>query len=337
MIFMFSLFGTNNHEAYMYIIIGLTALTAAIAFFISYRRRGKSNLPAIPEDPDLKQILNEFDIATWSLNPYSGSFYFSSGIERITCCKARDLSTNPALWTRLVHPYDMLLVREADKDLLAGIKNILIYRIMLADGRIKWIQRLGVPFKDKNGKLHSITGLIIDVSEQKKVEEDMQQMAYYDTLTGLANRTMLKYYFTHCQASSRHFAQNLAIIFIDLDSFKMVNDKFGHKAGDMLLKMVATRLKFLLRGNDLLARLGGDEFVALLTRVSQESLTGVAERILSTFSEPFEIDGRSLIIGASLGISIYPDDGEDLTTLMQHADQAMYQAKKMGKNRYFFY
>ncbi|MDD2373326.1 MAG: diguanylate cyclase [Syntrophomonas sp.] len=339
-IVMFSFFAINigmNEEFNIYSILGWLGLIAAITLLLAYLRHHKFVRQSTPEDANLKKILDELNIATWALDPYSGSYSFSSSIESITCCKARDLMLNPTLWSKMVHPYDILLLREADKELMAGRKSMLEYRIMLTDGRVRWIQRLGIPVMDQAGKVKRLTGLIIDVSEQKQEEENIKQKAYYDTLTGLANRSMLEYYFAHCQASSRHFAQNLAIVFIDLDSFKAVNDQFGHNTGDILLKMVAARLKNLLRGNDLLSRLGGDEFVVLLTRVSRESLTGVAERIMGTFAEPFEVEGYRLMIGASLGISIYPDDGEDLEILIHNADQAMYQAKNQGKNNYRFY
>lgn len=323
-------------DKFLYTLLCLCLITA-IFLLLVYLRRQYFHLHSVSEYNILRQILDQVNIATWSFDPYKGNYFFSSSIEKISSYSSQDLMIKPELWAKMVHPYDSLLVREANNDLLAGRKSMLEYRIMLADGKVKWIQRLGIPIKDQSGKLTRITGLIIDISEQKQMEENMKQMAYYDALTGLANRSMFEYYFTHCQASSRHFNQNLAIIFIDLDSFKRVNDELGHNAGDILLKLVATRLKYLLRGNDLLSRLGGDEFVVLLTRVSRESLIAVAQRIIGTFAEPFEVEGHRLTIGASLGISIYPDDGGDLETLMHNADQAMYRAKKQGKNNYRFY
>jgi diguanylate cyclase (GGDEF)-like protein len=131
--------------------------------------------------------------------------------------------------------------------------------------------------------------------------------------------------------------QKMAIIFIDLDAFKKVNDTLGHDKGDLLLKEVTVRLKTIFRGTDLLSRLGGDEFVALLTRITKESLIIVSERIKAAFSEPFVIGGHKLVIGASVGISICPDDGEELETLIRNADHAMYNAKAKGKNTYQFY
>lgn len=336
MIFIFNATNWLALDKLAFILLGLCFI-AGILLLPAYLRRQNFHLHSASEYNILRQILDQVNIATWSFDPCKGNYFFSNSIEKICGWPAHDLMAKPELWAKLVHPYDSLLVREANKDLLAGRKSMLEFRIMLADGKVKWIQRLGIPLKNQSGKLTRISGLIIDISEQKQMEENMKQMAYYDALTGLANRSMFEYYFAHCQASSRHFNQSLAIVFIDLDSFKKVNDELGHNAGDMLLKQVAARLKYLLRGNDLLSRLGGDEFVVLLTRVSRESLTAVAQRIIGTFAEPFEVEGHLLTIGASLGISIYPDDGADLETLMHNADQAMYRAKNQGKNSYRFY
>lgn len=162
-------------------------------------------------------------------------------------------------------------------------------------------------------------------------------MALYDALTGLPNRSMFEKYFDYFVARNKHLPQKMAVVFIDLDAFKEVNDTLGHDKGDLLLKEVTVRLKTIFRGTDLLSRLGGDEFIALLTRITKESLIVVSERIMAAFSEPFVIDGHELVIGASMGISVSPDDGEDLETLIRNADQAMYGAKAKGKNTYQFY
>ncbi len=161
-------------------------------------------------------------------------------------------------------------------------------------------------------------------------------MAFYDQLTGLPNRIMFENYFALTLAGQIHQEQKLALIFIDLDHFKQVNDELGHDVGDLLLKEVGMRIKGVMRENDLLARLGGDEFIALLSSVSHEIITLVAERIIDAFSRNFVVKGHELRVGASIGISMYPKDGRDLETLIKSADKAMYTAKKKGKNQYYF-
>lgn len=318
------------------VLLIVLGVISGILLHAAFQQHRKS-LQAHREESNLHRVLDDFNIATWYWEPNSGKIFVSSGIKHITECKADIFIKDPLAWQRLVHPYDMLRVREALNELPAGKKIMLEHRILLADGRVRWIHNLAVPVMNPSGGIKRLEGLIIDINDQKKTEENMKQMAFYDALTGLPNRSMFKSYFAHCQAGSRYFSQKLAILFIDLDSFKAVNDELGHNIGDLLLKAVSARLKTLLRGSDLLSRIGGDEFVAVLTRVSEESLLGVAPRIIDAFSEPFNIDGHRLVIGASIGISIYPDDGEDLETLMHNADQAMYVAKRQGKNNFCFY
>ncbi|MEN6349115.1 MAG: sensor domain-containing diguanylate cyclase [Syntrophomonas sp.] len=321
-------------KSFTIIIIGIITCILLLAIL---KRRKNAGVHSHRQEDNLLRILDDFNITMWSWEPGSKNFFVSSGIKHLTGGKAIDLKKNPLFWQKFVHPYDALRVREAVNELLAGKKTMLEHRILLADGRVRWINNLAVPVKDNAGKIKRLEGLIIDINDQKVTEESMKQMAFYDALTGLPNRTMFANYFSHCQASSLHFSQKLAILFIDLDSFKAVNDTLGHDTGDLLLIAVATRLKALLRGSDLLSRIGGDEFVALLTRVSEESIQGIAPRIIEAFSEPFPAGQHRLVMGASIGISIYPDDGKDLETLMHNADQAMYQAKRQGKNNFCFY
>ena len=277
------------------------------------------------------------NMVTWSYDLANQKVFVSQGIQRLTGYSAHDFRNRADLWQRLVHPYDNLRLREALKELARGNKLVFEHRLLLPDGTVKWVRHYTSAIRGKTGKVFGYEGLIIDVSEQKKEHERMQQMAFHDPLTGLANRNLFENYFKHCLASSRYFPQKMAVIFIDLDGFKAVNDTFGHDAGDLLLMEVARRFKTQLRGSDLLARMGGDEFVALLTRVNRESLAPVADRIIEAFNEEFIIKGQRINIGASVGISIYPDDGSDLETLINNADRAMYMAKRKGKSNYRFF
>ncbi|WP_151671728.1 diguanylate cyclase domain-containing protein [Nitrincola schmidtii] len=167
-------------------------------------------------------------------------------------------------------------------------------------------------------------------SEQRK----LQQMAYYDVLTNLPNRALLTDRLERSMALSRRSGKSLALVFLDLDGFKAVNDTHGHDIGDQLLIEVAKRLQLSMRETDTLARIGGDEFVLVLSDVSISSSKPLLERILSSVAEPFLINKLPLYVSASMGVVYYPiiDDAAD--RLMRHADQAMYQAKRMGKNRY---
>ena len=288
------------------------------------------------EQQQWHNIQKGFAILRWSYEIRTGRLFLPQGAEELTGLPADFFVKQPEQIQKLVHPYDSLRLFEAYKDLLAGKKRVIEHRLLLTDGSSRWVHNFALPFKDQTGQITRVDGLIIDVSEQKFREEKIKHMAFYDQLTGLPNRIMLKNYFAFTLAGKKR-EQRLALIFIDLDHFKQVNDTMGHDVGDLLLKEVAVRIKTVMRESDLLARLGGDEFVALLTSVSRETITRVAERIIETFSRSFVIEGHELHVGASIGISVYPEDGRDLETLIKSADEAMYTAKRKGKNQYYFY
>lgn len=183
-------------------------------------------------------------------------------------------------------------------------------------------------------------GMFYDVTEKRLNEERIARLAYYDVLTGLANRRLFEDRLENAVLRARRNSTSLAVLFIDLDRFKPVNDSLGHKAGDLLLKQVGVRLSGIVRDCDTTARLGGDEFAILLAGESGERkhvTEAVAQRILEALSMSFEIDGREISTGASIGISFYPYDGATPEVLIKHADVAMYQAKRNGRNCYRFF
>jgi diguanylate cyclase (GGDEF)-like protein len=176
------------------------------------------------------------------------------------------------------------------------------------------------------------------VRNTKNAEKKIHHLAYFDSLTGLPNRRMLQDRLNHALAIAHRENRRVCLLFLDLDKFKDVNDTQGHHFGDSLLRAVATRLADNMRESDTLARVGGDEFVIILSTVGdQEGASTAARRIMSLFSQPFEIEGRLTHSSASIGIAMYPDDGLDFETLLKCADNAMYHAKKQGRSSYRFY
>lgn len=181
-------------------------------------------------------------------------------------------------------------------------------------------------------------GVFSDISNIKQAEKDLERIAYYDPLTSLPNRALFQDRLLHEIANCRRHDHRLALLFLDLDRFKYVNDSFGHSIGDELLKVIAERLVAEVRENDTVTRLGGDEFtiiVSELTKVS--SITSLVERILEQMQAAIPLAGHQLHVGASIGIALYPEDGEDAETLIQHADMAMYQAKEQGRNAFNYF
>ena len=175
----------------------------------------------------------------------------------------------------------------------------------------------------------------IEITERKRAEEIIRHLAYHDALTGLPNRMLFNDRLNLELAHAQRNQQKLAVMLLDLDHFKDVNDTLGHNVGDKLLQAVGERLTSLLRKSDTVARVGGDEFILLVPDAARvQHATRVAVKILEAFREPFEFDDHKLHITTSIGIALYPDDGEDADTLMKNADIAMYRAKDQGRDNY---
>lgn len=191
---------------------------------------------------------------------------------------------------------------------------------------------------DADGKMTGTLSSGQDITERKKTEELIKQMVYHDALTGLPNRRLFNDRLTVALENAKRFRRKLSIMILDLDNFKEVNDTLGHGVGDLLLVKVGNLLTGTLRASDTIARIGGDEFFLLITEIAgEEDVSEAAERILRAFSEPVKCDGHTLSVTTSIGVTVYPDHGEDIETLVKHADTAMYMAKEQGRNRYCFY
>ena len=195
-----------------------------------------------------------------------------------------------------------------------------------------------IAVRNTEGECIGIVTACEDITSKKRAEERIQWLAYYDTLTGLPNRLTLLDRLRSSLAMAHRERRHIAILFLDLDNFKDVNDTLGHDLGDKLLREVAGRLVAEMRECDTVARLGGDEFVVVLNSMNgQESASVAAQRILSIFSKPFIIEGRQLYSSASIGIAVYPDDGRDVENLLKCADAAMYHAKEEGRSHFRFF
>lgn len=206
------------------------------------------------------------------------------------------------------------------------------------DGEVfpKWLSINAI--HDENGKLSHYVGTFSDISVLKGIEQELEQMAYFDPLTKLPNRVLFKdrveMEITRCQ----RYDYQCALLYLDLDRFKLVNDTLGHNVGDQLLVDVAERLKKMVRANDTVARMGGDEFTILITRLEKlDVVVGLAQQFIDELMKPINLKGEEVRVGGSIGIAIYPDDGNNYTALTRHADVAMYEAKARGRGQYHFY
>ncbi|MFM0304486.1 EAL domain-containing protein [Paraburkholderia sediminicola] len=221
---------------------------------------------------------------------------------------------------------------EANREVSAVMRN---YR---KDGALFWNQLFIAPVPNAEGVITHHIGVINDVTDLIRYQEQLEYQANYDSLTRLPNRNLLRDRLQHALIVAQRHHKGVAVVFIDLDGFKNVNDSLGHSVGDRLLSVVAERLARCSRTTDTVARHGGDEFVIVMTdTVDEQSLIAWMERVRASISEPVWLDGTELYVGCSMGASLFPQDGEDAETLMKKADLAMYRAKDMGRNTFQFY
>jgi diguanylate cyclase (GGDEF)-like protein/PAS domain S-box-containing protein len=212
------------------------------------------------------------------------------------------------------------------------------HKIIMADGSTGYAEVSISPLKDKNGETIGFRCVSRDVTFRKQMEQLLANMATHDFLTELPNRVLLidRFEVAMAQAQRKHI--RLAVMSLDLDRFKEVNDTLGHSAGDEVLKYVAEKLVGLVRSSDTVARLGGDEFLLLLQEIHDlDDATTIADKIVNSFKEPFTMGGHQLLLSASIGIALFPDDGNDLETLMKKSDASMYNSKRRGGSQYKVY
>jgi diguanylate cyclase (GGDEF)-like protein/PAS domain S-box-containing protein len=233
----------------------------------------------------------------------------------------------------LVHPDSAEMVASLTVELVQGRarRYRLLARSVTREGRAIWCEWYTSAFFDEHGRLASILSLGQDVSARVDADEQLQQAAVHDALTGLPNRNSLAARLEHAILRVNRSGDRLALLFIDLDRFKKVNDTLGHAAGDEVLRQAAARIRASVREVDTVARLGGDEFVVLLeTDVRPDTPGIIGERIRAGFASPFEYRGAEVKCGASVGVSLYPDHARDPATLLESADEAMYRVKHSG-------
>lgn len=257
-----------------------------------------------------------------------------------TACMFGYDSPKEVMAVPIANLYDTASDREAFLTKLKSEKSVTNHEMKFRrkNGESAWAVLNVSLVDDDSGIATIVEGTLVDITERKVAEERVQSLAYYDALTGLPNRILLHDRLSKALATARRQKHKVALLFFDLDRFKIINDSLGHSVGDLLLQDVAERLKSCAREEDTVARLGGDEFLIVLTHVNDIPGAAVsAERFMDAMTTRFVIQGHSLSIGCSLGISIFPEHGADSETLIKHADAAMYSAKEGGRNNFQFY
>jgi diguanylate cyclase (GGDEF)-like protein/PAS domain S-box-containing protein len=250
------------------------------------------------------------------------------------------LLASPSWAMSLIYPDDQAKVGEAmarvlEKDAMGASIE---FRLCAGDRPLRWVENRYVPVRDTEGRLIEVEGIIIDITERKAAEEKITLLARTDGLTGLANRAAFSERLTQACAAAKRGALAFAILYLDLDKFKPVNDTFGHPVGDLLLQQVARRLKSCTRETDLIARLGGDEFAILQGEIIEPANAGVlAAKIQTALALPFSINGSEINISVSIGISPYVPGTAGADAMLVQADLALYRSKQEGRNQYHFH
>lgn len=273
----------------------------------------------------------------WDWNLEVNEIYFSPEW-RATLGDEEEATKQPDAWFERIHPEDLYWVK---REITAHLNGLSVrfeseYRLLNQEGQYRWMLNRGQAIRDALGQPVRIVGVQTDVTELKRAEEKLVHDALYDPLTGLPNRISLMDRLRRTgELTGKEQSYIFAVLFIDLDRFKMINDSLGHTIGDLLLREIAHRLSVCLRPDDTIARLGGDEFVILLEDVkTRDNAISVAERILHELSAPFNLEGREIFTTASIGITFSSTKLSHPEDLLRDADLAMYRAKTQGRGRY---
>ncbi|HEV7424750.1 MAG TPA: EAL domain-containing protein, partial [Thermoanaerobaculia bacterium] len=259
--------------------------------------------------------------------------YSGASTERLLGYTEDDLTGTSFLG--YIHPRERETLRELLSALAAGVAHESQTELRFRHHSGVWIW-LEV-FAQNMLQEPSVGAIVLnyrDVTQRKATEKQLEYQAYYDALTGLPNRLLFRDRVVNAIAHAHRNRRGVAVMYLDLDHFKLVNDSLGHSIGDALLSEVAARLQTCVRASDTISRLGGDEFTILLIDTSSsEAIAGVARKILQSFAHPFRVEGHELFVTVSIGISIFPGDGDEVETLLRCADSAMYRAKELGRNQ----
>ncbi len=304
-------------------------------------RRKQTEMALRDSEERWKLALESVGDGVWDLQVQSGEQYLSPNLLRMYGYDDGDLKHSVAELDALVHPED---VGRLQHDRQAHLEGLTLtysneHRVRCKDGNWKWVHSRGMVIsRDAQGQALRMLGTHADITERKTADALVWQQAHFDALTGLPNRRLMRERLIQEIKKCRRSEHKLALLFIDLDHFKEVNDTLGHDRGDELLVEAARRIQGCLRETDTVARMGGDEFTVIITNLTDESnLQGILPKLLNTLSASFQLGLDQVFVSASMGVTVYPTDTLEVEDLLKNADQALYVAKAAGRNRFSFF
>ncbi|HZR68226.1 MAG TPA: PAS domain S-box protein [Burkholderiales bacterium] len=275
----------------------------------------------------------------WDWDLTTDELWWNENLKRVFGY-APEASRTGEFWERHIHPEDHDRIVKGIGELLeSGGENWSDeYRFLRSDGTYARVLDRGHAVRDSAGRAVRMIGAMTDITMRKEAEEKLAYLAQFDSLTGLPNRHLFRDRLMQAMARARRSGKAMAVLFIDLDRFKLINDTLGHGAGDRLLKEATGRLRSCVRSSDTVGRFGGDEFGAIITDLAKPADASlVAQKIIDALARPFQLDGHESYVTASVGITLFPADGEEAGTLIMNADAAMYRAKEQGRNTYQYF
>ena len=270
-----------------------------------------------------------------ALDAESSNIFTSRQVEPLLGYTTAEWASDMGLFVRALHAEDRDRVLAAHAHTHRTHQPLSVeYRVLAKDGRVVWVRDEGVIVLDDDGAPLYLQGYLLDITAERDAQDQLRKLALYDTLTGLANRAFFHEQFQHAVSIRKERDQQTALLFLDVNDFKHVNDQWGHPVGDRVLATLGARIQHTLRAGDAAARLGGDEFAVVVPAIGEASeAVRVAERLLDAIRTPIELAGRRVLVSASIGISV----GHDVAAMLQEADAAMYRAKAQRDGGYAFF
>ncbi len=306
---------------------------------VDISRRKLAEAALRESEAQLRLAMEAAQLGMWHWECDTDRFNYSEGLS-VLFGRARDArAVDYRELQQVMHAADRELFQATFRHALRhGADFQVDYRVVWPDGSVHWISNRGQVHRGANGRAERVIGVAMDITDRKVAEQRIAHMAHHDALTGLPNRVLLRDRIQQAIAQAHRNAGQIAVLFIDLDRFKMINDSLGHQLGDRLLQSVASRILVCVREGDTVSRVGGDEFVIVIPEIEDAADAAVvAGKILEVLGNALHLHGNDLHVAASIGISLYPSDGADTETLMRNADTAMYHAKDSGRANFQFF